>query len=407
MKELRPAGCTSALGRTFEHLLLNEMQRTVPVFDNFQFGFKKGKSTSDAILVLLDQIVTGLDAEETTLVRTLFLDFTSAFNTVSRLKFLDLLSNHVPVWVLETLKFYLTGVTQTVRFGRLVSSARACDTGVLQGGVLSPYLFGVAVSQLSMTDPRSALIKYADDNTLSHTVRTKEHMLEYRKKIKHIEEWAKENHLILNGSKTKEVIFLQHGVTNPTIVGLANERITVAGIEIEPSHHVKYLGILIDDRLSFGLQMEAVVNKCTRVLHYAIKLLRCSGSRLAVRDFVQACALSILLYGLPTYDGFLSEESKRQLKSILRRAAYLIGEDPKEIIHQFFDRNDSVTQKLVTRIRKSEDHPLRDKMLVNHRALGPNTRSQRTIFPRVRTALAQKSLIYRCHLETGIQEPSI
>ena len=401
-KDLRPAGCASALCRTFEHHLLQELQRYMPESESHQFGFRSKRSTSDAVLVFLDRVIGGLDKERTTIVRTLFLDFTSAFNTVSRKNILSRVSESSPEWMVEILRSYFTGVTQCVKFGRQVSEYKDCNTGVLQGGVLSPYLFNLAVSSLNLAESNSALIKYADDNTLTHEMSSIDHLNEYKGRIREIEEWATENHLLLNGSKTKELIFVQPGISSPDILKLMNERITVAGHDIEPVEKVKFLGIVIDSHLSFEPQLEEVLSKCIRVLNYAVKLLRNSGSGQAVEDFINACVLSMLMYGLPTYATFLSLELKRQIKSVLRRASYLMGKRPEDIISKFSAQLDGMSWKLVQKIRSDETHPLNDKISIVHRVTGPRTRSQAIVLPRVRTALAQKSLIYRSQLSESL-----
>ena len=396
MQDFRPVGCSPTLCRTFEHFLLQQLQLYVSDNDFCQFGFKGGMSTSDAMLSLIDHIVKGLDRELTTFVRVLLLDYSSAFNCVSRKSILQTVSETSPQWLVELMKCYFTDVYQFVRCYKKLSPRRLCHTGVVQGGVLSPYLFNLAVSSLNFeNDPRNCCIKYADDTSLACAINQTEDMVFYREAIKKIERWASDNQLILNGTKTKEIVFVMQGVSKPDIVNLINERVTVAGVEINPVCSAKYLGLILDSRLSFDVQLEEVLGKCARVLHYAVRLLRCTGSRKVIRDFIYACVLPILHYGLPVYAGFLSQDSLRQIRSLLRRVSYLIGERHDQVIHEFQALVDKMCLGLVTRIIANESHPLHESFSVVRRDEGPSTRSGGVVTNRVRTALAQKSLTYR------------
>ena len=52
-----------------------------PLQDPLQFAYRSGRSVEDAILLLLNNIYEHLDKPKG-IVRTLFLDFSSAFNTI-------------------------------------------------------------------------------------------------------------------------------------------------------------------------------------------------------------------------------------------------------------------------------------------------------------------------------------
>lgn len=68
--------------KCLERLLLLHLVRMVKDrLDPWQFAFTKGCSTEDAIATLVHIISKQLDKSDTT-IRTLFLDFSSAFNTI-------------------------------------------------------------------------------------------------------------------------------------------------------------------------------------------------------------------------------------------------------------------------------------------------------------------------------------
>ena len=92
-----------------------------PVQDPFQFAYRSGRSVEDASLLLLNNIYEHLEKPKG-IVRTLFLDFSSAFNTIKpsilidRLNELEVNSNIVS-WIFQ----FLTNRNQYVKFQNHVS----------------------------------------------------------------------------------------------------------------------------------------------------------------------------------------------------------------------------------------------------------------------------------------------
>ena len=91
--------------------------------------------------------------------RLLFLDFSSAFNTIipSRLvgKLGDLgVSKNTCTWILDL----LTGRSQRVKVGHHLSSVLTTSTGPQQGCVLSPLLFTLYTHDWIPTYPNNTII---------------------------------------------------------------------------------------------------------------------------------------------------------------------------------------------------------------------------------------------------------
>ncbi len=72
----------------------------------------------------------------------MFLDFSSAFNTLPLQGLLDTFADtNPPYWQVKWAHIYFTGRSQYIRAHRKVSSTIPNNYGILQGTVLSPFFF--------------------------------------------------------------------------------------------------------------------------------------------------------------------------------------------------------------------------------------------------------------------------
>lgn len=129
---------------------------STPVSDKNQFGYRKRKSTDNAMILTLDTITEHLDA----CVCGVFIDFTSAFNTICPIKLINKLrdmSLH-PKLINWTYSF-LCGHSQKVTTQIIVSSTIKTSTGNPEGCVLSSILFSIYVDVICSTAETITLIK--------------------------------------------------------------------------------------------------------------------------------------------------------------------------------------------------------------------------------------------------------
>ncbi len=80
--DYRPVALTPILMKCFERLVMQHIKSVLPPsLDPFQFAYRSNRSTYDAIATALHPALTHLDKTDT-YVRLLFIDFSSAFNTI-------------------------------------------------------------------------------------------------------------------------------------------------------------------------------------------------------------------------------------------------------------------------------------------------------------------------------------
>lgn len=99
---------------------------------------------------------------------------------------------------------YLTGRPQLVRLGSVLSDVVISDTGAPQGTVFSPILFTLYTTYFQYNSESCHLQKFSDDSAVVRCIRERDEG-EYRTLVDNFVEWAEENHLRLNVTKTREM----------------------------------------------------------------------------------------------------------------------------------------------------------------------------------------------------------
>ncbi len=83
LNDYRPVALTLIVMKVFERLLKNHIYSSIPAtLDPLQFAYRTNISTDDAISQVLHSSLTHIDSNNGNYVRLLFIDYSSAFNTI-------------------------------------------------------------------------------------------------------------------------------------------------------------------------------------------------------------------------------------------------------------------------------------------------------------------------------------
>ncbi|KAK1797878.1 hypothetical protein P4O66_008218 [Electrophorus voltai] len=193
--------------KCFEKLVRDFITSSLPAsMDPLQFAYRHNRSTDDAIAHLLHTTLTHLDKGRANYVKMLFVDYSSAFNTIipslltTKLEDLGLHTS-----LCDWISNFLTDRPQSVWVGNCASSTLTLSTGAPQGCVLSPLLYSLYTYDCTATSSSTIIVKFADNTVVMGLISDNDERA-YLEEIKHLENWCQENNLLLNVSKTKELI---------------------------------------------------------------------------------------------------------------------------------------------------------------------------------------------------------
>ena len=199
-------------------------------------------------------------------VRITFVDFSSAFNTLQTHILVDKLKQmNVPSSLILWIQDFLSNRTQRVKIQNEMSDTITINTGSPQGCVLSAPLFIIYTNDCSATKDGVTIVKYADDTAIVGLISQDE--VNYRSEVNSFEEWSKMNSLQLNTNKTKEMVF---DFRTSKRSELRHIQIKEENIEIVESY--KYLGTVIDNKLSWADQCKTIYSKSQQRMYFLRKL---------------------------------------------------------------------------------------------------------------------------------------
>ena len=161
-----------------------------------QYGFRKNKSTKDALTLIANVIYGKLD--NSTPIAILLLDIAKAFNTVNHQILLDKLYNYgLRGSAHNLIKIYLGNRLQKVKLNNATSHLESINVGVPQGKILWPLLFLLYVNDLLLYIPEDEIVSHEDDTAVATSAKTwKKVEIKMNETLHKISTW-----LALNGWK--------------------------------------------------------------------------------------------------------------------------------------------------------------------------------------------------------------
>uniref|UniRef100_A0A3Q3G1R3 Reverse transcriptase domain-containing protein n=1 Tax=Labrus bergylta TaxID=56723 RepID=A0A3Q3G1R3_9LABR len=318
LNDYRPVALTPIIMKCFERLVLAHLKNCLPpTLDPFQFAYRSNRSTEDAVSTALHSVLTHLD-NNNTYARMLFVDFSSAFNSVipSKLntKLGDLgFNSSLRHWIMD----FLTNRPQYVRSGHTCSTTITLNTGVPQGCVLSPFLYSLFTHDCRPVHGSNTIIKFADDTAVIGLISNNDDTA-YREEVQHLAAWCADNNLLLNTSKTKEII-----VDFRRERGSMHNPIHINGMAVERVSSFKFLGTHITEDLSWSTNTSSLVKKAHQRLFFLRTLKRHHLSSAVLMNFYRCVIESILTSSVSVWYGNCSVADRMALQRVVKTAQHI------------------------------------------------------------------------------------
>lgn len=276
-QDLRPISLLPCLSKVLEKAVSLQLAKYLEdnnILPQKQSGFRKGHSTSTALLDVVDNL---LGAQDRGMVSILvLLDFSRAFDSLN----INLLLSKLSFYGFDerTTKWfhsYLDSRHQFVELSmpdgsRSRSTLQPVPRGVPQGSILGPILFVLYSADIIKAITHCGYHLYADDLQLylsfPHLDLT-DAVSKINSDLVQISGWSKCNSLVINPKKSK---FLLVG-TRQKVQELQNIPIDILvdGVAVEWVSDAKNLGLIMDSHLHFEKHVAESVRNC----FYRLKLL--------------------------------------------------------------------------------------------------------------------------------------
>ena len=331
----RPIALLPFVGKIFERCIFTRLTNYAAAYNILspnQFGFTKGKSTCDAIILLTEKIYECFNAGDGSFCLNIFVDFQKCFDCIDHIILINKLRLYgITGLPLDLIEDYLCDRTQSVRVRDSLSSTRSITKGVPQGSILGPLLFLFFINDLARLSNNFTPILFADDTTLSFKCQSiEEANILCNHELNNFFIWATSNKLSVNLGRTKTYI-ITHSFRNLNLTDLS---INLNNHMLENFDHAKFLGVMIDRKLNYTEHIDFISNKISKSIGIIFKLssLKIPSSVLKqlyhsfVSPYLNYC---ISCYGntYPTHLNRLFLLQKRAIR-LISKANFLDHTDP-------------------------------------------------------------------------------
>lgn len=315
----RPVATLSTISKILERVVFNRIVSfTIKynILSESQHGFRKSRSTETAIMAFLNKLYNHLDKNDKCV--GIFMDLSKAFDLINHKLLIEKLAKYglrgkVNDWLVS----YLSNRMQLVEVNRVKSDTLKLNIGVPQGSVLGPLLFLFYVNDLPNFF-EDFLIMFADDNSYLCCKNTfLEVINSARTNITKFSNYFKADKLFLNISKTVFIIFSPRTSTYNE-----SHLVKINGKSIEQVSSTKFLGVYIDNALTWEVHIDSTAKKLASVC-YAIYRLTQIANKPTVMSYYYAHFVSRVSYGIMFWG--CSHHSERIFRLQKKAVRYIAG----------------------------------------------------------------------------------
>lgn len=297
----RPIALSSVMVKIFENLLKNRLEWLLEhrqILSKSQFGFRKGFGTIHSLGVFTTDIRIAFSKNDHLI--GVFLDITGAYDNVQlpilKQKMLQL---NLPQRMTYVIFNLLLGRLISVRYQNSLLSPKMVWKGLPQGSVLSPLLYSLYTYDLHHSvDSFCEILEYADDIALYYSSKTfSESVSRLNSALHYLNIWLVDHGLSLASEKSNVVVFSRKR-------SIPNVQIFVNDHCLMVKNQAKFLGLILDSRLTGSPHIEYIKNKCEKNVNILRAL---SGVWWGAHPFCQKILYNAIIRSHFDYATFLLE----------------------------------------------------------------------------------------------------
>lgn len=316
----RPITMLDTLGKVYETLINNRIKNELKEngsLSELQFGFREGKSTAGALQVLKRKIRGARSRGKFGVVVSF--DIKNAFNTIKWSSILNGLQKAGVSGYLQRLVREYGAERVLLYTSNGEKKEYLCNRGVPQGSVLGPTLWIIAyntILQLGRSDDETVL-GFADD-TLLIVTGDNPYSVEgiTNSTIERIRKAVEDLGCSFAPEKTVALFISPKRTVKSDCI-----EVQVNGVPVTFCRSMKYLGVMVDAKLSFEDHVEYASAKAKRVVGKLAGITKnLKGPKEKKRKLYSTIVNQVLLYGSSVWSTELSTKSKAKLNSAQRIA---------------------------------------------------------------------------------------